>query len=138
MNTTGIFSVLATPDVTASRRIYERFFGLQAAFVTDWYVQLVHPEIPSLQLGLVTADHDSLPPADRIPNGAAIITIEVSDADRMHRILTDAKAAVRGEPRNEAWGQRHFFAQDPAGYWVDIVQPIPPDAEYVLAYAGAS
>jgi catechol 2,3-dioxygenase-like lactoylglutathione lyase family enzyme len=136
MSAIGLYSVFATPDVAASRRFYERYFGLRAAFVADWYVQLVHPAKPSLQLGLVARDHESLPSPDQLPNGAAIITIEVDDADKMHRILTEARAAVRGEPRSEAWGQRHFFVQDPAGYWVDVVQQIKPSSEYSAAYTG--
>jgi hypothetical protein len=75
-----------------------------------------------------------MPSPEQIPNGAVIVTVAVSDVDTMHRILTQATDVVRSEPRDEVWGQRHFFAQDPAGYWIDIVQPIPPGAEYTAAY----
>jgi catechol 2,3-dioxygenase-like lactoylglutathione lyase family enzyme len=137
MSATGLFGVFVTPNVAASRRFYEQFFGLRAAFVSEWYVQLVHPAMPSLQLGLVARDHDSLPSPNQVPNGAAIITIEVGNADQMYRTLTDAQATVRSEPRSEAWGQRHFFVQDPAGFWVDVVQQIAPSPEYSAAYTNA-
>lgn len=130
MITTGLYSVLATPDVAGSRRFYEKFFGLRAAFVLDWYVQLIHPTIPSLQLGLIVREHDSMPSLDQMPNSAVIVTIEVRDVDEMYGVLTQSEAAVRSQPRDEPWGQRHFFVQDPGGYWVDIVQPIAPTAEY--------
>jgi catechol 2,3-dioxygenase-like lactoylglutathione lyase family enzyme len=138
MKTIGLFSVLATPDVAASREFYERFFGMRAAFVSDWYVQLIHPGIPSLQLGLIVRGHESMPAPGQVPNGAVIVTIEVGDVDSMYRILTESNAAVRSQPRDEAWGQRHFFVQDPAGYWIDIVQPIALSAEYSAAYTDIS
>jgi catechol 2,3-dioxygenase-like lactoylglutathione lyase family enzyme len=134
----GLFSVLSTADLPASRRFYEHFFGLRAAFVSDWYVQLIHPTTPSLQLGLVVQGHESMPSADQVPNGAVIVNIEVGDVDTLYRVLTESKVVVRSEPRDEVWGQRHFFAQDPGGYWMDIVQRIKPGAEYSTAYTGLS
>src|SRR5262245_18883192 len=138
MISTGLYCVLSTPALEASRHFYEHFFGLQAAFVSDWYVQLVHPSTASLQLGLIVRDHESMPSPDQTPNGALIVTIEVGDVDNIYRVLTESKAAVRSEPRDEPWGQRHFFAQDPGGYWLDIVQPIAPSAEYSAAYTKLS
>jgi uncharacterized glyoxalase superfamily protein PhnB len=87
-----------------------------------------------LQIGLIKRGHDSMPTADQIPNGAMIVTSEVSDVDTMYRVLIQSDTAVRSEPRDEEWGQRHFFAQDPGGYWLDIVQRIAPSVEYSAAY----
>jgi catechol 2,3-dioxygenase-like lactoylglutathione lyase family enzyme len=134
----GLFHVLATPDVSASRAFYERYFGFGPVFDSGWYVQLQHPAIPALQLGLVAVWHPSLPSPAREPSGATIVTIEVDDADAMHRSLSAASVGLSGPPKDEAWGQRHFFARDPGGHWVDVVQPIAPSEEYAAAYGSVS
>jgi len=71
------------------------------------------------------------------PNGSVILTIEVVDVDAMYGLLTGPEVNVLSAPRDEPWGQRHFFAQDPGGYWVDIVQSIAPNAEYSEGYAAS-
>src|SRR5688572_32300126 len=115
MRLTGLFPVLATGNVPASRLFYEKHFGMQAVFVADWYVHLAHPEQPSLQLGVVAAGHESLPPGDQTPNRSVIVTMQVDEVDTAFQMLRRANVQVLGAPRDEAWGQRHFFAIDPAG-----------------------
>ena len=40
--------------------------------------------------------------------------------------------------RDEPWGQRRFALLDPAGMWVDIVQPIDPEPGYWDTYTRSS
>lgn len=137
MITIGLFSVIVTPDLAASQKFYGDFFGLQTAFVSSWYLQLIHPTMTSLQLGLIIRDHESMPAPDQDTNAAAIVTVEVESADTVHHLMITANADVRSSPRDEPWGQRHFFARDPAGHWVDVVQRIEPSPEYRAAYVVA-
>jgi catechol 2,3-dioxygenase-like lactoylglutathione lyase family enzyme len=134
MALTGVFQVLATHNLPASRSFYEDHFGMQAVFVATWYVHLADPRLPLLQLGLVTAGHDSLPALDQQPNGAAIVTMQVDDVDAAFTRLRRANVRLLGQPRDELWGQRHFFAIDPAGFIVDVVMPIEPAAEHSPSY----
>ncbi|MBX3501232.1 MAG: VOC family protein [Alphaproteobacteria bacterium] len=136
MRLTGIFQVLATGQLSASRSFYEDHFGLQAVFVADWYVHLAHPQLPLLQLGLVAAGHASIPFPQQQPNGAAIVTMQVDDVGKAFEALCKSNVKLLGGPRDEPWGQRHFFAVDPAGFLVDVVMMIEPTAEYANSYAG--
>jgi catechol 2,3-dioxygenase-like lactoylglutathione lyase family enzyme len=134
MAITGIFQVLATENLAASRAFYEAHFGMQAVFVADWYVHLAHPTLPLLQLGLIEAGHPSMPDADQRPNASTIVSMQVDDVDALHRALHAADERLLGEPRDEPWGQRHFLAIDPGGFFVDVVMPIQPAPDYAAFY----
>lgn len=136
MQLAGIFQVLVTDQLAASRAFYEDHFGLRAIFVADWYVHLAHPQLSLLQLGLVAAGHESIPLPQQKPNGATIVTMQVDDVDALFGVLREANVRLLGHPRDEPWGQRHFFAVDPAGFLVDIVMIIEPTADYAKSYTG--
>jgi uncharacterized glyoxalase superfamily protein PhnB len=131
---TGMYHVLATPSLSASRAFYEEHFGMKPAFIAEWYVQLVHPTAPTLQLGLIVAGHPSMPSSAQRPNAATIVTLQVKDVDAVFDDLHAAGVELVSNLCDEPWGQRHFIAIDPAGFFVDIVMPIEPSAEYARAY----
>src|SRR3972149_4620593 len=137
MTVTGLYHVLVTDTLARSRMFYEEHFGLRPVFVADWYVQLAHPTQPGLQLALVVAGHETIPAGDQRPNRSAIVTIEVDDGAPVFERLQAAGTSTLGAPRDEPWGQRHFFAIDPAGFLVDVVMPIEPSAEYAAAHVPA-
>lgn len=130
----GIYQVLATADLAASRAFYERYFGMQAVFTADWYVQLAHPGLMSLQLGLIAAGHPSMPTSEQRPNASAIVTMQVDDVDAIYSELREANVQLLGEPKDEPWGQRHFIAIDPGGFFVDVVMMIEAAADYAGSY----
>lgn len=130
MRVTGLFHVLVTGNLPGSRYFFEQHFGLRSVFAADWYVQLAHPEQPDLQLGLVSAGHDSVPIGDQRPNLSGIVSIEVDDVDAAFGRLRDARVPLLGAPRDEPWGQRHFFAVEPGGFLVDVITSIQPTGEY--------
>ena len=37
------------------------------------------------------------------------------------------------EPVTEVFGQRHFFVRDPEGTWLDVIQLVAPDPEWLAA-----
>ena len=64
-----------------------------------------------------------------------LLSFEVPDATAVHAAL-----AAKGLPmllalRDEPFGQRHFITRDPAGVLIDVIEPIPPSAEYRAQYA---
>lgn len=135
---TGLFHVLVTDNMASSQAFYDGHFGFRPVFAADWYVQLAHRTQPVLQLALVAAGHASIPAGDQQPNRSVIVTVEVDDVDSVYEQLHAADVPLLGVPRDEPWGQRHFFAVDPAGFLIDVVMPIPPSEDYAGSYAPSS
>jgi catechol 2,3-dioxygenase-like lactoylglutathione lyase family enzyme len=131
------FPVLITNDVQRARSFYERYFGLVPRFESDWYVHLGHPTNPQIELAVMTAQHDSLPPAARTPAAGVLLSFEVPDASAALTELIGMGAELVHGLRDEAWGQRHFMLRAPDGVFVDVIERIAPATEYVNAYVGA-
>ncbi|MCG8587693.1 MAG: VOC family protein [Proteobacteria bacterium] len=126
----SLFPDICTEDVAAARDFYTRLLGLKAVFENDWYVQLQDPEDPSLQLAFVKRDHPSVPEGHRDSARGVIVTIEVDQVDPVFERAERLGVPIVQTLRDEAWGQRHFMAQDPTGLLLDVVQLIPPSGEY--------
>jgi catechol 2,3-dioxygenase-like lactoylglutathione lyase family enzyme len=135
MNLTGLFPVLLTSDVAAARAFFERFIGLVPRFESDWYVHLGHPAAP-VELGVMAALHDSIPPDARTPSAGVLLSLEVPDAAAEYARLAALGAPIVHELRDEAWGQRHFLLRGPDGSLVDVIERIAPSGEYADAYLG--
>jgi hypothetical protein len=63
----------------------------------------------------------------RVTGDALVLTLEVDDAEAALREVETTGIVPAVSLRDEPWGQRHFMLRDPAGVWVDVVQPIDPD-----------
>jgi hypothetical protein len=61
-----------------------------------------------------------------------LINLEVPDATGEYARLVEGEHL---QPvlalRDEAFGQRHFIVRDPAGNLVDVIENIPPSAEFI-------
>jgi catechol 2,3-dioxygenase-like lactoylglutathione lyase family enzyme len=133
MTVNALFPVVMTDRLAESRDFYADLLGMRIAFEADWYVQLLSPTTPAAQLGLVEAEHESVPPVFRRPADGVLVTAEVESVDAVHE-----RAVARGLPvelslRDEDWGQRHFITRDPNGLAVDVVQVIPVTSEEAAA-----
>ncbi|MFC7401461.1 VOC family protein [Citricoccus sp. GCM10030269] len=122
-------------NVAATASFYRDKIGFEAAFESDWYVSL---RLDVFELAILAYDHNTIPEdRRRFPRGV-ILNLEVDDVDAFHDRLTHHSAL---EPvlglRNEDFGQRHFIVAAPDGVLLDIIQPIPPSAEYADAYSDA-
>lgn len=133
MPATGLLHVLVTPSVEASQRFHEQHLDFAMVFDAGWYAQLQHPAVAAPQLALQVAGHPSAPPRDQVAREAIIVTIEVQDADATFRAVTTAGVEASHVPRDEAWGQRHFFGRDPGGHLVHVVQPNSSAGAYAAA-----
>jgi catechol 2,3-dioxygenase-like lactoylglutathione lyase family enzyme len=131
----AIYPVACSTRLAASREFYRELLGLEVVFENDWYVGLIHPGNPSVQLGFVAADHDSVPAAYRAPAQGVLVTVEVDDVDAIRERARDLGLPIELELRDEDWGQRHFIAADPNGLLVDVVRVIPPSEAFAAAYA---
>ncbi|GAB5546276.1 MAG: VOC family protein [Sandaracinaceae bacterium] len=137
-NITSFYPVLATSDVEASSRYFESLFGFEPGYVSDWYVHLNHPASDAVALALVSKDHETVPEVGRVPAAGLLINFEVESADAEYETLRERGAEVVLPLRDEAFGQRHFIVRGPEGVLIDVIQPIPPTAEYASAYVGQS
>ncbi|MGI5190702.1 VOC family protein [Promicromonospora sp. CA-289599] len=135
MNATGLYPVLMSRDVTAAAAFYRDLLGFEVTYDSDWYVSL---RLGTFELALVAHDHPTIPAGyHALPRGV-LINLEVDDADEVHERLTGHAGLEPLLPlRDEDFGQRHFIVAAPDGVLLDVIQPIPPTAEYADAYAEA-
>ena len=134
MKITSYYPVLATSDVAAAHGFYQRHFGFQAAYLSDWYVHLAHPMHPQVALALVDHRHESVPPSGRVPAAGMLLNFEVDDVDAEYARLQQAAVDVLVPLRDEAFGQRHFIVGGPDGVLIDVISPIPPTETYAAHY----
>lgn len=118
-----LYPLLVTAKLKESADFYVKYFGFSVTFEQDWYVQLVHKH-NGIELAFMIPNAENQPkelhPAF---NGKGMIySFEVKDAKSEYKRFSGIKKVV--ELTDEAWGQRHFIIQDPAGIFVDVVQQL--------------
>jgi catechol 2,3-dioxygenase-like lactoylglutathione lyase family enzyme len=135
MTVTSLYPVLMAQDVAATAAFYREAFGFESTYDSDWYVSL---RLGTFELALVAHDHPTIPAGYRALPRGVIVNLEVTDVDDVHARLTGHSGL---DPllslRDEDFGQRHFIVAAPDGVLLDVIQPIPPTAEYADAYAEA-
>ncbi|MFD2796084.1 VOC family protein [Promicromonospora vindobonensis] len=135
MTVTSFYPVLMSQDVAAAAAFYREGLGFATTYDSDWYVSL---RLGAFELALLAHDHATIPEGYReLPRGV-VVNLEVDDVDEVHARLTCPTGL---EPlltlRDEDFGQRHFIVAAPDGVLLDVIQPIPPTAEFAGAYAEA-
>ncbi|MGH7432602.1 MAG: VOC family protein [Candidatus Methylomirabilales bacterium] len=142
MTLKSLYPVVVTDNLVAARDFYVEHFGFRVVFEADWYVQLHASrgdDVPPIELAFMIPKVETQPkPLHAAFSGAGVIlTLDVDDVEAVHLKLSMAGVLrnVVIPLRDEAWGQRHFLIRDPAGILLDVVQQIPPSAEYAAAYS---
>ncbi len=138
MQLTSFYPVIGTRRLREAHEFYSRFFGFETTFEADWYVSLRRPGPPSYELALVDHTHPTVPEGYRRPVQGLLLNIEVDDVDaEWERLVVRGGLRPELELRSEPFGQRHFIVADPSGVLVDVITPIPPDAEYAAGFVDA-
>lgn len=135
MKVTSYYPVLLSSNVTAAAEFYIAHFRFQPLYQADWYVHLQSQEDPSVNLGLVAKDHETIPEVGRGRTGSLLLTFEVEDVDAHFTRLQSAGVPIALSLRDEAFGQRHFIVEGPDGVMIDVIRPIPPSADHAALYA---
>lgn len=130
-----IYPVLYSADVVTASDFYITHFGFESTFASDWYVSLRHRQNPAYELGIIGADHDSIPEDSRGTISRLLLNFEVDDATAEAERLADAGVAIAQELRDEPFGQRHLIVAAPDGVLVDVIEEIPPSAEFAALFA---
>jgi catechol 2,3-dioxygenase-like lactoylglutathione lyase family enzyme len=135
MKTTSYYPVLMTMRLAETAAFYRQHFEMKPLFEADWYVHLQSTQDPRVNLGLVDANHPTVPAASRGRGaGGLLLNFEVDDVDAVHARLAAAGLPMLVSLRDEDFGQRHFITQDPNGVLIDVIKPIPPSAAYAADY----
>ncbi|RJF68243.1 VOC family protein [Rhodopseudomonas palustris] len=134
MRATSYYPVIMTDDVRGTARFYASHFGFRALFDSDWYVHLQSADDPTVNLAVLDGAHRTIPEAGRGKVSGLILNFEVEDPDAEYARLQAAGLPILLALRDEAFGQRHFITADPNGVLIDIINPIPPSADYAAQY----
>ena len=139
MRLTSFYPVIGTARLRETPEFYTRLFGFETTFEADWYVSLRREGPPSYELALLDHTHPTVPEGHRRPVQGLLLNFEVADVDaEWERLVVQGGLQPELELRSEAFGQRHFIVADPSGVLIDVITPIPPDAEHAAGYAGSA
>lgn len=135
MKTTRYYPVIMTDDVVGTAAFYTEYFRFESKFESDWYVHLQSKEDESVNLAILSGDHESVPEVARGARvGGLLLNFEVDDVDAEFKLATSVGLPILLELRDEPFGQRHFITKDPNGVLIDVIKPIPPSAEYLAQF----
>jgi catechol 2,3-dioxygenase-like lactoylglutathione lyase family enzyme len=122
-------------DVEASARFYTEYMGFEKTFESDWYVSLRHRESPAYELAVLSPTHETIPDGFRGARASGLLlNFEVSDAAAEYERLKEAGLRIVLPLRDESFGQRHFISVGPGGVLLDVIEEIPPSAEFAEQY----
>ena len=133
MNVTDSYPLVVVANPYDVRDWYVRHLGFSAIAEADWFVYLTSAGPRPFSVCFMREGLDHQLPQFRTPisGNALMLTLEVDDAEEaLHGVV--ATGVVPDVPlRDEPWGQRHFMLRDPAGVWIDVVQIIDPDPNFL-------
>ncbi|WJH40919.1 VOC family protein [Aliirhizobium terrae] len=134
MKITSYYPVIMTENVEGTAAFYVEHFGFEPLFSADWYVHLQSRESEHVTLAILDGSHDTIPASGRGKVAGLLLNFEVEDVDAVYDRLKAAGLPIRLDLRDEDFGQRHFITSDPNGVLIDIIKPIPPNAEFAAQY----
>lgn len=126
----SLFPDIVSTKLVESRDFYTALFGFRVLFEIDWYIQLEHPDNPTVQIAFVARDHESVSAPLRVDPQGIFITLETDDVDAVHARAQELGLGIVHEIRDEEFGQRRFVTRDPNGLFVDVFTLIPPSTEF--------
>ena len=138
MKAVSYYPVIMTADVAGTAAFYIDHFGFEALFSADWYVHLQSKESEHVALAILDGSHETIPETGRGTVSGLLLNFEVEDVDAVYERLKAAGLPIRLDIRDEDFGQRHFITADPNGVLIDIIKPIPPNAEYAAMYEASA
>ncbi len=127
MHVKDLYPIIVTDQRAACRDFYVRWFGFTVVFEASWFVYLAAQGDHAFGIAFMSPDHPSQPPGpERFGGQGVFLTVQVEDAAKEHERLKAGGLPIAHPLRDEPWGQRRFAVHDPAGTWVDVIEPIEP------------
>lgn len=124
-----VFLLIITDRMAQCQRFYETHFGFNTVFESKVYTQIASPghQGKTFSLAFMPTRHPfGVVPQAAFGGNGIMLTIQTADVDALHAKLVAEDVPVIHGPKSEPWGQRRFDVRDPAGTYVDVVQPIDP------------
>lgn len=124
------YPIVVTDHKIACRDFWQRHFGLDVLFDSDWFVLLGNEQQGSV-VAFMSPGHPSAPPGPECFGGQGVcLEIEVDDIVQTHQHFTRGGGPVAYPLTREPFGQHRFGLRDPSGLWVDVVEQIAPQDGY--------
>lgn len=112
---------------------YQQYFDLQITIDLGWFVTL-RRGAADWELAICQRGHETVPAAvSAATESTNVFGFVVEDADKVAQSLVDGGVTLETEVVTEPFGQRHFFVRDPEGTWLDVIQLVAPDPEWLAA-----
>jgi len=115
---------ICSRDLEASKAFYTKLFDFEAAYDSDWFVNLISKE-HQLELGIISAESEIVPPQVQAEPQGFYLTLVVENADAIFDLAKAEKLDILSEPEDTFYGQRRLLLRDPDGTVVDVSSPIP-------------
>jgi uncharacterized glyoxalase superfamily protein PhnB len=140
MQIQDVYQVVVTAALQECRDFYRHWFDFEVAFESSWFVLMSsNGEELSFSVAFIHPDHPSAPPSPGVHGGnGSFLTLQVEDAATEYETLIGRGLRCELELTDEPWGQRRFGVIDPAGMWVDVVEPIDPEPGWWDSYTRES
>lgn len=117
---------------------YQQHFDLTITIDLGWFVALRRGEA-DWELAICERGHATVPAAVSVATESTnVFGFIVEDVDQVAAALTETGVTLETEPVTEVFGQRHFFVRDPEGTWLDVIELVEPDPEWLAANMPAS
>ena len=134
MKSTSYYPVIMTDDVAGTAAFYCAYFRFEALFTSDWYIHLQSREDEKVTLAVLDGQHETIPAEGRGRVSGLLLNFEVEDVDAVYAMVRAAGLPILKDIQDEDFGQRHFITADPNGVLIDVIKPIPPNADFAAMY----
>ena len=122
MTVTRVLPNICTDRMEETRNFYMNLLGFVVGTVhPGWYIQLVSPTDPRLQIGIVRRDAEFTPEVFQRPAQGVIISVQVDDVDAAHAAAVKRGLQIAQGLRTQDFGMRHFMVVDPNGLLVNVL-----------------
>ncbi|MEM1272936.1 MAG: VOC family protein [Pseudomonadota bacterium] len=118
------FTNILCNDVERTAQFYQALLGLKRQGDYGWFVLLATDRAPNFALGLLNAQHETVPQTLNTAPAGIILTFVVEDVHPIHAIAMSLGAEIVEEPKDLFYGQRRLLLRDPEGCLVDVSAPI--------------
>lgn len=124
-------TTISTDKLQESKEFYMKHFGFRLVYESDWYIELVSSELPSVGVSFTLPEREE----GMYFNGRGLVlSFEVDDADAECERLEREGLHIYQKMQDKPWGERSFAVEDPSGVLVYIYALIPPTPEYKAIY----
>ena len=119
-------------DPRAGAEWFVEHIGFEINVDIGWYVNTQHAQHKNLSLDFVQRDHGSLGEGMLGASVAGtLVAFLVQDVDAEEKRLREAGLEFVLPLVSEPWGQRRFQVAGPEGLFVEILQLVAPDPQWM-------